>query len=356
MSASDHATSSTAPGSVQPDTAPAGGASGASRIWHHRGPVVFSALFDWPPRPVDVFLALTKRWVTVTRNVFFLLMALAVYHWLMPPLATFAEFSWGWVLEIFVRNIVLMLIVAGSLHWYLFIRRGQGDTTKFDKRREMERGKQFLFGRQVWDNMFWSLASGVTIWTAYEALYLWAAANGVVGTFTFSSNPVAFVGWFFLIQVYISVHFFSVHRLLHSPLLFRRFHLLHHRNIHIGPWSGMSMHPVEHIIYLSSVLIHLVLPSHPIIFLYHIYTRTMVPAFSHAGFQQLVVGGKVITEAADFHHQLHHRFFECNYGNVEVPLDRWINAMHDGSDEATKRIVQRRRDMYRNRAMPSAQE
>lgn len=336
--------------------APTADSSGAATgTWNHQGPVVFSALFDWPPRPVDAFLALTKRWVTVTRNVLFLLFALVVYHWLMPPLQTFAELSWSWVLTIFARNIALMLLVAGGLHVYLFVYRGQGMATKFDKREQLESGKQFLFGKQVWDNMFWSLASGVTIWTAYEVMYLWAAANGAVPLMEFASSPVGFVAWFVLLPLFVATHFFLVHRLLHSPLLYKRFHLLHHRNIHIGPWSGMSMHPVEHIIYISSVLIHFVVPSHPIIFLYHIYLRCLVPAFSHSGFQQLVVKGKTVTESADFHHQLHHRYFECNYGNVDVPLDRWIDAVHDGSKESTRHIVARRRDMYKNRAMPSAQ-
>jgi len=119
--------------------------------------------------------------------------------------------------------------------------------------------------------------------------------------------------------------------------------------VHIGPWSGMSMHPVEHFIYLSSVLIHFVIPSHPVIMLLHLYTRSLAPAFSHAGFEKLLIKDRNITEAADFHHQLHHKYYECNYGNVDAPWDRWFGSVHDGSDEATTRINERRRHMYRKR-------
>ncbi|WP_353816990.1 hypothetical protein [Mesorhizobium sp.] len=52
--------------------------------------------------------------------------------------------------------------------------------------------------------------------------------------------------------------------MLHWGPLYNYVHSLHHRNVNVGPWSGMSMHPIEHIIYMSSVVIHVVLPSHPI--------------------------------------------------------------------------------------------
>ena len=31
-----------------------------------------------------------------------------------------------------------------------------------------------------------------------------------------------------------------------------------------------------------------------------------------------------------FFHYLHHRYFECNYGNSKLPLDRWFGTFHDG--------------------------
>ena len=45
-----------------------------------------------------------------------------------------------------------------------------------------------------------------------------------------------------------------------------------------------------------------------------------------------------ILDSADFHHQLHHRYFDCNYGNMDVPLDIWFGTHHDGSEKATKEM------------------
>lgn len=318
--------------------------------WHYKGPVVFSPLFDWPLKPMPILLTLTKRWVTLSRNVLFVLLAWCTYQFLLPAMSSMASLSWGWVLRIYLINIALMVGVNGSLHWYLYIRRGQGKQTKFDARNDLETGKKFTFNNQVHDNMFWSLVSGVTVWTAYEVLYFWGAANGVIPTLDFLTHPIAFFVWLLVLPLWIATHFFLIHRLLHWPPLFRSVHRLHHRNIQIGPWSGMSMHPVEHIIYISSVLIHFVIASHPVIFLFQLYHRGLVPGFSHAGFEKLIVKDRVITDAADFHHQLHHRFFECNYGNVDVPWDRWLDCEHDGSDRDTARVQQRRKAMYKKRS------
>lgn len=317
--------------------------------WNHTTPVIFSPLFDWPPRPKAFVMAVTKRWVTVSRNVLFLIMAWLVYRFLTPDLSSMQSLSVGWIGSIYLRNLLLMSVIAGGLHLYFFTFRAQGKRLKYDHNEKHEKSRKFSFRNQVWDNVFWSLVWGVGVWTAYEILYFWALANGVVPTFSFANHPIFFVLWLLVMPVLLSSHFYLIHRLLHWPPLYKTVHRLHHRNIHIGPWSGMSMHPVEHVIYISSVLIHFIIPSHPVIVLVHLYSRCLGPAFSHAGFEKLLVKDTSGVDAADFHHQLHHRFFECNYGTVDAPWDRWFGSFHDGSDEATVRVREQRRRMYRNR-------
>ncbi|MBX2835330.1 MAG: sterol desaturase family protein [Gammaproteobacteria bacterium] len=319
------------------------------KTWNHKAPVIFSPVFDWPPKPLDALNSLTKKWVTVTRNTLFLIMAACTYNYFLPQLSDMKTLSLDWILPMFLRNAAFLVLVAGGLHLFFFTLRMQGKKLKFDKRKELEKSKKFTFRNQLHDNIFWSIVGGVSVWTCYEALYFWAVANEVVPTLSFSEHPVAFFAWLVILPVYASSHFYWIHRLLHWPPLFQRVHRLHHLNIHIGPWSGLSMHPVEQVIYMSSVLIHFVIASHPVIFLLQLYTRCMGPAFSHSGFEKLLVKDKSITDSADFHHQLHHKYFECNYGTLDTPWDRWFGSVHDGSDEATKRVQERRRMMYKNR-------
>lgn len=312
-------------------------------MWNHKTSVTFSPLFDWPPSPKAALLALTKRWVTLSRNLLFLIAAWLVYRYLLQDLSLMQSLSVDWILPIYLRNILFMLVIAGGLHLYLFTFKAQGKRLKYDAREQLGKSGKFSFRNQVLDNMFWSLAGGVTVWTAYEVLYLWGLANGIIPSFAFADHPLGFVLWILVIPVLASSHFYLIHRLLHWPPLYRGVHRLHHRNIHIGPWSGLSMHPLEHLIYMSSVLVHFIIPSHPVILLVHLYSRCLGPAFSHAGFEKLLVKDTAVVDAADFHHQLHHRFFECNYGTVDAPWDRWFGSFHDGSDEATVRIREQRR-------------
>jgi sterol desaturase/sphingolipid hydroxylase (fatty acid hydroxylase superfamily) len=41
---------------------------------------------------------------------------------------------------------------------------------------------------------------------------------------------------------------------------------------------------------------------------------------------------------------LHHRYFECNYGNLDMPWDHLFSTFHDGSQESKKRMGARLRE------------
>ena len=42
-------------------------------------------------------------------------------------------------------------------------------------------------------------------------------------------------------------------------------------------------------------------------------------------------------------------YFECNYGSLEVPLDKLFGTFHDGTPEANERIKERRRRLMQRR-------
>ena len=137
-----------------------------------------------------------------------------------------------------------------------------------------------------------------------------------------------------------------IHRLLHWPPLYRLAHAVHHRNVNVGPWSGISMHPVEHLLFYTNFAIHLVVPTHPLHLLFHGYVQSTHPVFSHSGFEELWVADRKRMRMGVFFHQLHHRYFECNYGTVEMPWDRWFGSYHDGTAQATEETRTRKRRMY----------
>lgn len=50
--------------------------------------------------------------------------------------------------------------------------------------------RNFTFRSQLWDNVFWTLASGVTVWTAYEVALFWLLANVYAPVLLLGENPV----------------------------------------------------------------------------------------------------------------------------------------------------------------------
>lgn len=306
-------------------------------------PIAVSPYFRWPPNVINILKWMVSGWFPISERLIILLLAVIVSVVFQPMLADTDGFAPGWIIHLFLRNLFLMCLVAGGLHWYFYIARKQGDERRYDTRPFATSSRLFTFGSQVRDNMFWTLASGVTIWTAYEALMLWALANGFAPALSMPEQWPWLVLLIFLLPMWETTHFFLIHRLIHTSKLYKRVHALHHRNTNIGPWSGMSMHPVEHLIYLSTILVHFFIPSSPLLITFHLMYFTLSAATTHTGYQGIMVNGKLALPLGTFHHQLHHRYFTCNYGGLEIPWDQWTGSFHDGTTESHQAFIAKRK-------------
>ena len=280
----------------------------------------------------------------ISERLIILFLSIVSWGWLHPSIERCRTLAIDWIMEIFLRNLFLMILVAGGLHFYFYIWRKQGNSKRYDSRPFAKSSRAFTFGSQVHDNMFWTCVSGVSIWTAYEVLMMWALANGYAPMLNFETQWPLLVLFILLLPAWETFHFFLIHRLIHWPPLYRSVHSLHHRNTNVGPWSGLSMHPVEHLIYLSTVLIHFVIPANPLLIIFHLQYFTLSAATTHTGYQGIAFGDRIILPLGTFHHQLHHRYFECNYGGLEIPMDQWTGNFHDGTPQSHQQFLQRRRE------------
>ena len=61
-------------------------------------------------------------------------LALLTWVYLQPALERCTEFQFDWVVQIFLRNLFLLVVIAGGLHLYLFTFKRQRQTRKFDAR------------------------------------------------------------------------------------------------------------------------------------------------------------------------------------------------------------------------------
>lgn len=312
-------------------------------------PIRTPPVFVWPPQPMGLLgFLFGYPGYFLPLNIFYMALAIVTWFTLTPSLVRMATFQWDWIAIIYGRNLGLTFLIYGGLHLRFYIRKAQGTHYMLNRREPTARQRLFLFGNQVRENVFWTAGSGVLIWTAYEVVTLWAFANGYIPMVNWEDHPVYFVLLFCAIPMIRDAHFYFIHRLLHYPIFYGRFHALHHKNTDIGPWSGMSMHPVEHVIYFSGILLHWVIPSHPLHAIFHVQQTGLAPALGHVGFHKVLTkSGNVYSIGQRYFHYLHHRYFECNYGgDGTVPLDKWFGTWHDGTAESHEAMRRRRATIH----------
>lgn len=168
---------------------------------------------------------------------------------------------------------------------------------------------------KVVHNAFWT-TSGIAIWTVFENVFAFLWATGrlpyIPDMISFSTplGLLSFISVLMGIPLWRSIHFYFAHRFLHYTPLYKQVHSLHHRNTDIEPFSGLCMHPVEHLYYFACILPSLVLYCSPFAIAWNGMHLLLSPAASHSGYEDHF--------QSDIFHYLHHRYFECNYAGSDA--------------------------------------
>lgn len=322
--------------------------------WTPNKPLEIAPIFVFPPR-IAAFLKWLPHYF-FPWNMIFAATAAIYWIWVIPPMETMRTISFGWVAWLYAVNSFGTLLFYGAFELHLYVMRRQENRFKYNgKFPADQKSKAFWFESQNVDNILRTFLSGVTIWTAIEVGMLWAYANGYAPWVRFAENPwgVALVA--LLVPVIHEVHFYLIHRLIHTPVLYKWVHSVHHNSVNPSPWSSLSMHPVEHVLYFASVAYHLVLPSNPIIMLYQLHYAGYGAIPGHVGFDKVEVTDKALVDSHSYAHYLHHKYFEVNYGDATVPLDKWFGTWHDGSAEGDARMQERYRKRKAKLAARKAQ-
>jgi len=310
---------------------PEGGYRTKAGDWAPSKPVEYAPILKFPLNIKNIF-----KWMFAYPgylwpfNVIYFGIVLLTWNYFQPPVEKFVTLEIGVISKILMRNFALLWIWYGGWHLYLYTWKMRGQRRKYCARWQSTKGSTFLLKNQVYDNIFWCCASGCVAWTFYEVLYYWSMANGYTPMITFKDNPIWFISQLLLIPIWREFHFYWIHRFLHWKPLYKISHYLHHHNINPGPWSGLAMHPIESMGYFSVVLIHFLVPSHPLLFLFNSQHTALTPAPSHTGFEGSLKGGLPF---GSYFHYLHHRYFDCNYGESGLPFDKWFGSFMDGQKD-----------------------
>jgi sterol desaturase/sphingolipid hydroxylase (fatty acid hydroxylase superfamily) len=308
--------------------------------WAPNEPAECAPVFTFPPRPM-AFLKWLPSYFFPYAIVYFLT-ALAWWHWVVPPVEVMQSIQFGWVARLFLINAVAVFLWYGAWELRLYVFKAQENRFKYNHKFPSDQPSDvFWFKSQNIDNFLRGMLIGVPSWTLWQVVTLWAFANGYVPWLSFADHPIYLACLVLLVPVIHEFHFFCIHRLIHTPFLYKWVHSVHHNSVNPSPWSSLSMHPVESLAYFAPILYHLIIPSNPIIALFQLHQAGFGAVPGHVGFDKVEVTDETGFDSHAYIHYLHHKYFEVNYGDGLIPLDKLFGTFHDGSKEADERMKER---------------
>lgn len=146
--------------------------------------------------------------------------------------------------------------------------------------------------------------------------------------------------------VFHDFYFYWTHRFMHHPTVFKYVHKVHHESTNPSPWAAYAFHPWEAIVQAMVLpILVFTIPLHPIvitIFLLYMIVRNVV---GHLGFEILPRGftkNKWLNwNTAITHHNLHHRYFNRNYGLYFSWWDNIMKTTHEKYHETFEEVTSR---------------
>ena len=308
--------------------------------WAPDAPIAYPPVFVWPLKLGGLGRWFLREYV-FSWNLLYAAIAVVFWTYLTPDIDVLAQRTWEWPLWLLARNTVLVTVFFGLWHGWLYVQRRQGVAFKYNGVWPDQKSARFFGGTQLRENLALVFVFAVPIWTLFEVVALYAFAQGLFPFLFWSDHPLYLGVLFLMIALWREVHFYAVHRLIHWSPLYRWVHRTHHKNTNPTPWSGLAMHPVEHMLYFSGVLIHVVIPAHPVHAIFQLVHAALTPAQGHAGFDKVVLGEARAMDTHAYAHYLHHKHFECNYADGAIPLDRWFGSFCDGTPEGIAALKKR---------------
>ena len=158
------------------------------------------------------------------------------------------------------------------------------------------------------------------------------------------------LGWpWFVISIVLMLllhdtWFYWTHRLMHHPKVFPIVHRVHHFSHNPSPWASFSFHPIEALIEAMILpIIAFTIPSHGLAIIIFLLIMTLYNVLGHLGFEifpKKALSHPVIKWSnTSTHHNMHHRFYTCNFGLYFNFWDRIMGTNHRRYEEYFDKVV-----------------
>ncbi len=184
----------------------------------------------------------------------------------------------------------------------------------------------------------------------------WLVIVGPLRPYNFLFSELASMPWWYyvitlpLMFVVHDTYFYWIHRLMHHPKLFKTFHLLHHKSTNPSPWAAYAFYPTEAILEAGIlVLITFLIPTHLLFIAIFFLISIVYNVYGHLGFEIYPKGtnkhwlGKWLNTSIN--HNMHHKYFDGNYGLYFTFWDRIMGTTHQDYDATYEEVMTRKKEL-----------
>lgn len=206
--------------------------------------------------------------------------------------------------------------------------------------------RKYSTRERITREFYYSLRS-IAIFGIIGTLMYFAVKNGY-GQLYRDMSKYGMPYFFSSIALAIIIHdayFYFTHRLMHHPKLFKHIHLTHHLSTNPSPWAAYSFHPYEAFIQgLIGPILIFCLPMHIYAFLAFAVFQITYNVLGHSSIELLPKGftrSMMFWHNTPTHHNMHHKFFNCNYCIYFNWWDRIFGTLHTQYDETFEEVTGR---------------
>lgn len=156
-----------------------------------------------------------------------------------------------------------------------------------------------------------------------------------------------YFGLFPALFVVHDAYFYLIHRLMHTPFLYKHVHKVHHRSTNPSPWAAYSFHPFEALLEFGILPLFLfTIPVHWTHILLFFLAMIGYNVYGHLGFELYPRGfsdskwGRWVNTSVN--HNQHHQYFTGNYSLYFLFWDRLLGTLRKDYSEKYEEVCSRR--------------
>lgn len=237
------------------------------------------------------------------------------------------------------------VVIAGAAFLYFWV-------WKKDSWGDRRIQHEFPDKSKMWYEVRYSFLS-FAVFTLLGVGIMFARQAGLTKIYT-SISDYGWAYFFASIVIMVLVHdtyFYWAHRFMHIPGIYQYTHKVHHNSKNPSPWASFSFHPSEAVLEMIITPIFIfTMPVHPVALMVFMMFMTMMNVLGHLGYELYPSGFTrskwTLWNNTSTHHNMHHKYVNCNYGLYFNWWDRIMKTNHRKYHETFEEVVNQSRGKH----------